>query len=81
MKRQVPLLITLVVGLLLIFAVFSPPAENLKNHFNVWFDIIAVFAFFLGGGNLLRVHINKLRRRKQDWVYSIVTIIIDEKSL
>ncbi len=75
MRRQVPLIITLIVGLLLIFAVFSPPVEDLKNHFNVWFDIIAVFAFFLGGGNLLRVHVNKLRKRKEDWSFSIVTIV------
>jgi hypothetical protein len=48
--------------------------EDLDRTFTLYFDIIAVFAFFLGGGNLLRVHINKLTRRKQDWGFSIVTI-------
>jgi peptidoglycan/LPS O-acetylase OafA/YrhL len=75
MRRRVPLFITLCVGLLLIFAVFLPPIENSEEHANIWFDIIAVFAFFLGGGNLLRVHANKLRRRQRDWGFSIVTII------
>ncbi|MFQ6008733.1 MAG: hypothetical protein ACE5K8_07265 [Candidatus Zixiibacteriota bacterium] len=74
MRRTVPLVITAVVGLLLIVAVFMPPVEDMKTHFNIWFDIIAVFAFFLGGGNLLRVHINRLRRRRKDWGFSIVTI-------
>ncbi len=75
MKRQVPLLITLFVGTLLIFSVFIPPMENIGENFTLFFDIIAVFAFFLGGGNLVRVHISKLRRRKKDYGYSIITLV------
>ena len=75
MKRGVPLFITFFVGMLLIVSVFFPPTESLGEDFTLFFDIIAVFAFFLGGGNLLRVHIMKLARRKQDWAYSIVTLI------
>jgi hypothetical protein len=75
MRRQFPLLITFIVGVVLIISVFLPPFETLGEDFTVFFDIIAVFAFFLGGGNLLRVHITKLRRRKRDWAYSIVTLV------
>ena len=75
MRRQVPLFITFFVGALLIFSVFIPPMENLGENFTLFFDIIAVFAFFLGGGNLVRVHVTKLRRRKADWWFSIVTLI------
>ncbi len=75
MRRFVPLMITFVVGTVLIVSVFIPPFENLERTFTLFFDIIAVFAFFLGGGNLLRVHINKLRYRKRDWGYSIVTVL------
>ena len=74
MRRQVPLFITFFVGALLIFSVFIPPMESAGENFTLFFDIIAVFAFFLGGGNLLRVHITKLQRRKKDWPFSIVTI-------
>mgnify|MGYP001259458558 FL=1 len=74
MRREVPLFITFFIGMLLIFAVFIPPIENLDEDFTVFFDIIAVFAFFLGGGNLLRVHVTKLSRRQTDWGYSIVTL-------
>jgi len=56
-------------------AVFIPPLKDLERTFTLFFDIIAVFAFFLGGGNLLRVHFNKLRNKKPDWGYSIVTIV------
>jgi hypothetical protein len=74
MKRQIPLFITFFVGALLIFSVFIPPMESAGENFTLFFDIIAVFAFFLGGGNLLRVHITKLKRRREDWPFSIVTI-------
>ncbi|RKX25646.1 MAG: hypothetical protein DRP45_05455, partial [Candidatus Zixiibacteriota bacterium] len=30
--------------------------------------------FFLGGGNLLRIHVGKLATRKKDWGYSAVTV-------
>jgi hypothetical protein len=75
MKRAVPMFITFFVGTLLILSVFIPPLENLGENFTLFFDIIAVFAFFLGGGNLLRIHLTKLSRRKKDWPFSIVTVI------
>jgi peptidoglycan/LPS O-acetylase OafA/YrhL len=75
LRRFVPLLITAFVGWLLIFSVFIPPMETLGENFTLFFDIIAVFAFFLGGGNLVRVHVNKLRNRKTDWAFSIVTLV------
>lgn len=74
MRRQIPLLITFLVGTLLIVAVFLPPAENLSKDFTLFFDIIAVFAFFLGGGNLLRIHLQKVSDKRKDWQFSIVTL-------
>ena len=74
MKRQVPLTITFLVGTLLIISVFVPPLGDLERDFTLFFDIIAVFAFFLGGGNLLRIHLMKLFGRRQDWGFSAVTV-------
>lgn len=75
MKRQVPLLITFFVGTLLIVSVFVPPLGDLEKDFTLFFDIIAVFAFFLGGGNLLRIHLMKLAGRRKDWGFSVVTVV------
>jgi len=75
MKRRIPLIITFLIGTILIFSFFIPPMKNLEQTSTLFFDVIAVFAFFLGGGNLLRVHINKLRRRRKDWGFSSVTLI------
>jgi peptidoglycan/LPS O-acetylase OafA/YrhL len=74
MRRQVPLIITFFIGALLVISVFIPPMVSLKETFTLYFDIIAVFAFFLGGGNLLRVHLGKLYGKKQDWGFSLVTV-------
>ncbi|MFZ1683438.1 MAG: hypothetical protein WAU88_04825 [Candidatus Zixiibacteriota bacterium] len=75
MKRQIPLLITFLVGALLVSSVFIPPIEPAGENSSVFFDIIAVFAFFLGGGNLVRIHLKGLAERKKDWGYSGVTLI------
>lgn len=75
MKRQIPMIITAVVGTVLVLSVFFPPAKMLGEDFSLFFDIIAVFAFFLGGGNLVRVHFSKVYRKKPDWGFSIVTLV------
>ena len=76
MKRQIPLLITAIVGSVLVISVFIPhdPFGRLGEDFSVFFDIIAVFAFILGGGNLIRVHGNRIYRKAKDWPFSFVTI-------
>ncbi len=77
MRRTIPILITVVVGWVLIVADFIPhrPFGNLGDRFSLYFDIIAVFAFILGGGNLCRVHINKIKRKRKDWPFSFVTLV------
>lgn len=75
MRRQLPLAVTFIVGMLLIVSVFLPPIESIGEDFGMFFSIIAVFAFFLGGGNLLKVHIGKLLKRSEDWQFSLVTVV------
>ena len=75
MKRLIPVFITSTVGIVLIFSVFFPSAQTMGEDFSLFFDIIAVFAFFLGGGNLVRVHFTKVYRQRKDWGFSIVTLV------
>ena len=75
MRRQVRLLIIICVGWVLLFSVFIPPMESWGEEASLFFDIIAVFAFFLGGGNLIRVQSMKVSRRSASWGYSAVTLI------
>lgn len=75
MKRTIPVLITSIVGTVLIFSVFFPSGRTLGEDFSLFFDIIAVFAFFLGGGNLVRIHFTKVYRKRSDWGFSMVTLV------
>ena len=74
MKRSIPLLITFIVGFVLVISKFIPQIEGLGEDFSIYFDIIAVFAFILGGGNLVKIHGNKINRRSEGWGYSVVCL-------
>ncbi len=76
MRREIPLFITFIIGVALVVALFIPrrPFPELDAEFSRWFDIIAVFAFVLGGGNLLQVHIDRITRKHKDRWFSMVTI-------
>ena len=77
MKKQIPLIITFLAGIIVIIAIFIPhyPFTKMEKWFTMWFAIITVFAFILGGGNLIKVHGNKIYKRKEGWGYSLVAII------
>jgi hypothetical protein len=44
-------------------------------NFSSWFSSLAVFAFILGGLNLMATHRRKIRERVRDWPYSLVTLV------
>jgi hypothetical protein len=39
-----------------------------------WLIIVLTFAMILGIGNLIKLHIQKVQRRRRDWLYSIVAL-------
>ena len=77
LKRSIPIFITFLVGTVLIVSFFIPhkPFGELGEDFAVFFDIISVFAFVLGGGNLVRIHGDKIGKRAAGWGYSAVCMI------
>ncbi len=76
-RVQIPLIITFIVGAALVVAMFVPhfPFYEANQNFSIYFDLIAVFAFILGGGNLLKIHGDRIWRKSRDWKYSIVTVV------
>ncbi len=76
LKLNVPLMIAFATGVIMIIAHFVPrqPFNELDSKLSDFFNIIATFAFVLGGGNLLRAHLMKVQRRHPDALYSIVTL-------
>lgn len=75
LKRTVPILIASFVGFLLIFSKFIPPMQEWEGKISIWFDILASFAFILGGGNLLKNHLKKISDQKAGWGYSVILVV------
>jgi hypothetical protein len=77
MRSTLPLIISLVVGLLMVGEFFIPHwryhllTENLLE----WGVIVSAGAFFLGLINLLQVNLPKIIERQPDWQYKVVMII------
>lgn len=73
-RVTLPVLVASISGILLVLALFSPRMSVVNTELSEYFNIIAAFAFILGGGNLMRIHLDKISRRTKDWWYSVVTV-------
>jgi len=74
-RFSIPPILVFCTALVLIVAVFVPPLEPLREDFTLFFDILAAFAFVLGGASLLGRHRHKIQRRASGWHYSLVCLI------
>jgi len=74
LRRRLPLLITLVTGLIFAaqYYVPHPASEELLTDVNKWLQIIGGFALILGVTSLFHVHAVKIRRKEPGWGYSFV---------
>jgi hypothetical protein len=74
LRRQLPLLITFVMGVVfaLQYYVPHPASEQLLTTVNKWLQIIGGFALILGVTSLFHQHAVKIRRREAGWGYSFV---------
>jgi hypothetical protein len=76
-KRQVPLLITLVAGLFCLIGFFVPhPAvRSWYDDIQQWVIVIVGATYVLGVANLLRVNLRQVSQRARDWPFKIVLLI------
>ncbi len=74
MKRQVPLVLCFVFGIVMIFTRFSPheTSQELYQGILNWGLIIGPFPLVLAVITLIQVHLSRIRRRTEYWQYSIV---------
>ncbi|MCF7858137.1 MAG: hypothetical protein K9N07_02270 [Candidatus Cloacimonetes bacterium] len=77
MKRKLPLMITFIVGVILIFSEFIPhkPFGQLSGELEIWFLIISGFAILLGQLSLFKVNIFKIRYKQHDWPFYVITLV------
>jgi hypothetical protein len=76
-KRELPLLITAGIGLFMILSFFVPhhvvsvPADFLQGCAIV----VVAFGYVLGGANLLKVNLDTISRRGEQWPYKLVLVV------
>jgi hypothetical protein len=76
-KRIIPTVIAMACGLIVLLDFFLdvPTINTVGQTFVDWVVILAAFALIVGVLNLMRVHMQKVRRRAGGWGYSIVLIL------
>ena len=77
MRRQVPLALCFVFGVVMVLIEFSPHpySKSLYNEVINWSLIISPFALVLGVATLVQTHWIRIRRRAEYWQYSFVVLI------
>ena len=77
MRRQVPLALCFVFGVVMVLIEFSPHpySKSLYNEVINWSLIIRPFALVLGVATLVQTHWIRIRRRAEYWQYSFFVFI------
>jgi hypothetical protein len=77
LRKEIPLLITLLSGLVYVVANFFnvPLAKTVKGELDQWFLIATAFAVLLGVVNLTMIHVRNLMSSKSGKFYSLVLLV------
>ena len=76
MKRQGPILVAFIVGMLMMIQFFTPNPFFLRLY-NVlldWKQVVLGCTFILGTWSLIRYHMTRIQRKQDNWQYSYVTL-------
>lgn len=76
MKREVPILITMVAGLFMLIAFWvpQPGVRAIYGDMQNWAIVVVGCTYALGVANLLRINLRQVQRRERDWPFKIVLI-------
>jgi len=77
MKRQIPLLIVILMGFMFVAHSFIPHKISIDflEWWQDWSKAISPFGVILGIMSLLMLHGTKIQRKAPNWQYSVVTIL------
>lgn len=73
MKKEVPLAITLILGLLYIVANYftgNATLASLKSTLDTWYLTVAAWAVAIGMVNLAQIHGRRVAQRREGWFFS-----------
>lgn len=77
MRKEIPLLIVFVTGLIYVLAAFFsiPIATSAKTLLDRWYNIALAFAVLLGVINLTLLHLRSIGQRKAGWGFSMLLMV------
>ena len=77
MQQRIPLVICLIMGILMIIQFFIPNkiSEGTFDLVMKWVRIITAFALVLGVRSITFRSIDKIKRKRKDWVFSIFALL------
>lgn len=77
MKREVPMILTLLTGVFCLIGFFVPhPAiRTFYDSIQQWVIVIVGATYVLGVANVLRINVQQVSQRSQDWPFKIVLLV------
>ena len=77
MKREVPLIISMVAGIFVLVGFFIPHPWIRTGYDKIqqWVIIVVAFTYVLGMANLMRLNLDQIQRRSKDWPYKIALVL------
>ena len=77
MKKQLPLIICMIMGIIMIIQFFVPNqiSKQVNDTTITWVIVIAAFALVLGTGSFINHHSERIRHKKESWYFSYVALI------
>ena len=76
MKREIPLIISMASGIFVLVGFFVPHPAIRATYDDIqqWVIIVVAFTYVLGMANLLRINMEQIQRRAQDWPYKVALV-------
>lgn len=76
MKKNIPLAITFLTGLVIVVTFFTPhqPMGSMQQRLLIWYSIVLGFTMLLGIDSLMRSNLKKIAGKQPGWVYSAVLV-------
>jgi len=76
MRRQLPLVMTFIAGIIPVIALFSPHpiVVNIAARADRWLVIVYAFALLLGVVSVVQSNSRKIARRDKGWPYAVVLL-------
>ncbi len=82
MRREIPLIITFVIGMIMLLTNLVGPADGSDGFLQTWADelgvwmiIVSAFAVGLASVNLIRIHSRNIARQRAGWFNSLTLLL------